>query len=119
MNKQIYDKLPPDAKKVVDKLAGEYEEKFAKMWNQIDFGGKEFAVSKGVEIIELAPAEVEKWKAAAEPAINAYVQSMVGAGYKEDEVRGWIKYLRERIDYRTKQQIEMKIKSITGPPEVR
>jgi TRAP-type C4-dicarboxylate transport system substrate-binding protein len=119
MNKQKYDKLPPDVKQVVDKLAGEYEEKFAKMWNQVDIDGKEFAVSKGVEIIELTPEQVEKWKAAAEPAINGYVQSMVGAGYKEDEVRGWIKYLRERIDHWTKKQIELKIKSVTGPPEMR
>jgi len=119
MNKQKYDKLPPDVKQVVDKLAGEYEEKFAKMWNQVDIDGKEFAVSKGVEIIELTPEQVEKWKAAAEPAIDAYVQSMVGAGYKEGEVRGWIKYLRERIDHWTKKQIELKIKSVTGPPEMR
>jgi len=119
MNKQSYDKLPPDVKKVLDKLAEEYEEKFAKMWNQIDFDGKEFAVSKGVEFIDLAPDQVERWKAAAVPAIDAYVKSMVGAGYKEDEVRVWVKYLRERIDHWTRKQIELKIKSVTGPPEMR
>jgi TRAP-type C4-dicarboxylate transport system substrate-binding protein len=119
MNKQKYDKLPPDVKKVLDKLCEEYEEKFARMWNQIDFDGKEFAAGKGVEFIDLAPDQVERWKGAAAPAIDAYVQSMVGAGYKEDEVRGWIKYLRERIDHWTRKQIELKIKSVTGPPEMR
>jgi len=44
---------------------------------------------------------------------------MVGEGYKEAEVRGWIKYAKERIDYWTKKQRELKIKSSTGPDDIR
>jgi hypothetical protein len=44
---------------------------------------------------------------------------MVADGYPEAEVRGWIKFLLERIDYWTKKQIQLHIKSPTGPPEMR
>jgi hypothetical protein len=44
---------------------------------------------------------------------------MKGAGYKEEEIKGWIQYIRERIGFWTDKQISMKIKSVTGPPAMR
>lgn len=119
MNKNSYKKLPPDIKGIFDELCGEYKERFALMWNSIDFAGKQFGVEKGDEIIQLPPEEVERWKQAAAPVIENYVKEMVGKGYKEDEVRGWIKFLNERIDYWTKKQLEYQIKSPTGPEQMR
>lgn len=46
-------------------------------------------------------------------------RSMKGAGYKEEEIKGWIQYIRERIGFWTDKQISMKIKSVTGPPAMR
>ena len=119
MNKNSYKKLPPDIKEIFDELCGEYKERYALMWNVIDFYGKWFAEKKGVEIIELSPQEVIRWKKATEPVIENYVKEMVGKEYPEAEVRGWIKFLRERIDYWTKKQIWLGIKSPTGPHEMR
>ncbi|MCU0595532.1 MAG: TRAP transporter substrate-binding protein [Desulfobacterota bacterium] len=119
MNKQTYGKLTGDLKKTFDQLCKEYKDKTALMWNETDFEGKEFALSKGVEIIELSPEEIQKWKAAAAPAIEEYVKSMVSLGFAEKEIRGWIQFLRERIDYWTAKQIELKIKSVTGPDAIR
>ena len=81
--------------------------------------GKESGQEKGVEFFELSPEEVEKWPSARVPVIDNYVAGMVKAGYAESEVKGWIQFLRERIDYWTKKQIELYIKSPTGPPEIR
>jgi len=119
MNKNSYKKLPPDLKEIFDETCGEYKEKYALMWNVIDFYGKEFAIKKGVKIIELSPQELARWKNATAPVIDDYVKMMVGKGYPETEVTGWIKYLRDRIDYWTKKQIWLRIKSPTGPPDMR
>jgi TRAP-type C4-dicarboxylate transport system substrate-binding protein len=119
MNKKSYEKLPPDLKEIFDELCGEYKERFALMWNGIDFDGKDFAAEKGVEFIDLSPDEIAKWKKQAEPVIEKYVKDMTGKGYDEKEVKGWIAYLRERIDYWTKKQIQYRIKSPTGPDAIR
>lgn len=119
INKSSYNNLPPDLKEIFDQLCGEFMERTALMWNSIDFVGKEFAQQKGVEFIELSPEEVEKWQKATAPVIDNYIASMVKSGYAESEVRGWIQFLRDRIDYWTKKQIQLYIKSPTGPPEIR
>jgi TRAP-type C4-dicarboxylate transport system substrate-binding protein len=119
MNKDTWKKLPPDIQAIFNEVAGIYRERSNLMWNSIDFEGLEFAKAKGIELIELSPEEAVRWKKAAEPAIDVYVKEMVGRGYKEDEVRGWIKFLRDRLDYWTKKQIEWRIPSPTGPKEMR
>jgi TRAP-type C4-dicarboxylate transport system substrate-binding protein len=119
MNKNSYRKLPPDLKEIFDELCGEYKERFALMWNSIDFAGEAFAKKNGVEFIELSPAQVVKWNEAVQPVIEDYVKKMVSSGYPETTVKGWVKFLNDRIDYWTKKEIQLDIKSATGPPEMR
>ncbi|MHC4807936.1 MAG: TRAP transporter substrate-binding protein [Planctomycetota bacterium] len=119
MNKNSYEKLPPDIKAIFDTLVGEYKEQYILTWNAVDFIGKKFGLGKGVKFIDLPPSELPKWQAAVEPVIDNYVKKMVGKGHSEAEVRGWIKFLRERTDYWTKKQITLRIPSAAGPPEVR
>jgi len=119
MNKNSYKKLPPDIRTIFDTLVGEYKERFILMWNSVDFNGKAFGMKKGVEFIDLPPSELPKWRAAVKPVIEGYVKKMVDKGFSEAEVRGWIKFLRERIDYWTKRQIALRIPSIAGPPELK
>ncbi|MEW6672226.1 MAG: TRAP transporter substrate-binding protein [Thermodesulfobacteriota bacterium] len=119
MNKDSYNKLPPDVKSIFDTLVGEYKEQYILMWNSVDFAGKKYGMEKGVEFIELPPDEVSKWQAAVEPVINNYIKTMVGKGFPETEVKGWIKFMRERIDYWTKKQIALRISSAAGPAEVK
>jgi hypothetical protein len=119
MNKNSYNKLPPDIKTIFDTLVGEYKERYILTWNSIDFVGKKFGLSKGVEFVELPPSELPRWQAAVEPVIDDYVKRMVGKGFSEAEVKGWIEFLRERTDFWTKKQIALRIPSAVGPPEVR
>jgi hypothetical protein len=44
---------------------------------------------------------------------------MTSKGYSESEVRGWIAFLRQRIDFWTAKQLDYRIKSVTGPDEMR
>jgi len=119
MNKKSYEKLPPDMKDVFNEVVGEYKERYILVWNAIDFVGKRCGLSKGVEIIELGPEELPKWKEAVAPVIDNYVKTMVGKGFSEAEVRLWISFLRERADYYRKKQIDLRIPSAVGPPEVK
>ena len=119
MNKRSYDKLPPDLKEIFDELCGEYKEKFALMWNSVDFDGRDFADEKGVEVLQLSTDEVENWKEQTEPVVANYIKDMTQKGFSEDEVRGWISFLRERIDYWSAKQMDLRIKSPTGPAEMR
>jgi len=119
MNKNSYKKLPPDIKEIFDELCGEYKELYALFWNSIDFHGIAFALEKGVQIIELSDEEAARWQKATEPVIEGYVKDMVGKGHSETEVRGWLKFIRERMDYWTAKQIQLSIKSPTGPAGMR
>ena len=119
MNKNSYDKLPADVKTIFDDLVGEYKERSHLLWNAVDFVGRAYGVEKGVEFIEPSAAEIAKFKAAVEPVIQAHINKLVGKGYSQAEVEGWIKFLRERISYWTAKQIEWRIPSPTGPPEMR
>jgi TRAP-type C4-dicarboxylate transport system substrate-binding protein len=119
MNKKSYAKMPPDIKEIFDTLTGEYRDRMALMWNAIEFPGIAFGKKLGVEYIELSDAESAKWEKAVQPVIENYVKSMTSKGFAESEVRGWLKYIKERSGELLKKQIFYQIKSPIGPPEVR
>jgi len=117
MNKDTWNKLPPNIQKIINEYP--FEEKLATMWNEVDIDGKKYGMEKGLQFIELPPEEIAKWKKAVEPVLDKYVKSMVAAGYQEKEVRELINYARMRTEYWTKKQKESGVKSSTGPSEVR
>jgi TRAP-type C4-dicarboxylate transport system substrate-binding protein len=117
MNKDSWNKLPPTIQKILNEYP--FEEKFAAMWNEIDIDGKNYGKEKGLQFIELSSAEMTKWKKAVEPVLDTYVQRMGAAGYNQKETRELINYARMRIEYWTKKQIELGVKSSTGPSQVR
>jgi TRAP-type C4-dicarboxylate transport system substrate-binding protein len=119
MNKKSYEKLPVDIKPIFNKLVGEYKERYILMWNAIDFVGEKAGKAKGVEFIDLSPAEMKRWQAAVEPVFGNYVKTMVGKGFSEAEVKGWIKFLRDRAEFWKGKQIELRIPSAVGPPELK
>lgn len=119
MNKGAWNNLPADIQKVFNEVAEEFIELYAQAWNDLDFAGRDAALEHGNEIIELSPEEAARWVAAVEPVLETYVQSMVAAGHSEADVRGWIKFATERIDYWTQKQVEAGITSATGPQQLR
>jgi TRAP-type C4-dicarboxylate transport system substrate-binding protein len=117
MNKDKWNKLPPNIQKIFNEYP--FEEKLATTWNEIDIDGKKLGMEKGLKFIELSPDEMKKWKKAVEPVIDNYVKSMTDAGYPTKEIRESINYIRMRTEYWTKKQKELGVKSSTGPSEVR
>lgn len=119
MTKEKYDSLPADVKTVLDDLSGQYRERMALMWNAIEFPGKNFGKEMGVEYIELSKEEEAKFQAAADKVVEDYIKKMIGNGFAEDEIRGWLKYLKERSAELLELQKFYQIKSTVGPSEVR
>ena len=119
MNKNSYNKLPGDLKTLVDTMSGEYQERYALMWNEIELEGKKFATEKGVAFIELSDEEAARWQKAVQAAVDGYVKTMVSKGHTEAEVNGWIDFMKGRIKYWTAKQAEYKIPSPTGPSSIR
>lgn len=119
MNKDVWDKLPSDIQDAFDQVCEEYEKKAAKVWNDVDTAGAKFAKEQGVEFVNLAPEEVERWKDAVRPVINNYVEELEGQGFSSSKLQQQLDFIKERIAYWTDKQAEEGIKSVTGPEEIR
>jgi len=111
MNKAKWNALPPDIQKIFTEVATEAKEKQGHLWNEMDIEGTDLFKSQGGQIISLSDAEVAKWIKAVEPVIGDYKKSMVAKGYKESEMDDWLRYIKERITYWTKEEKQRKIAS--------
>jgi TRAP-type C4-dicarboxylate transport system substrate-binding protein len=119
MNIDSWNKLPANVQKIIDDTASEWVEETALMFNQIDFDGGKLLQQNKVKMVDLSADEVTKWKNKAAPVTDLYVQDMVKRGFSESEIRGWLSYIQERNDYWLQKQIDMGLKSATGPAEIR
>jgi TRAP-type C4-dicarboxylate transport system substrate-binding protein len=117
MNKNTWEKLPENLKKLFNEYP--FEEKLATMWNEIDVEGKQSGVEKGMEFIQITKEEMPNWQKAVEPVVQKYINNMTSQGFKEQELKEAIDFIKERIKFWTQKQKEAGIKSPTGPDEVR
>ncbi len=111
MNKEKWNSLPPDIKKIFDEVSMEFKAKHAMAWNEIDFEGAEFFKQNGGQIIQLPDAEAKRWEKAVEPVIASYKKDMLSKGFKSEEVDSWFSYIQERIGYWEKKAKEAGVKS--------
>jgi TRAP-type transport system periplasmic protein len=109
MNKSKWNALAPDIQKIFNEVAFEAKEKQAVLWNQMDIEGLDLFKSTGGQVLSLSEAEVAKWVKAVDPVIDAYKKDMVSKGFKEADVDNWLKFIKERIQYWTKEEKQKKI----------
>ena len=112
MNKDKWNALPPDIKKIFDEVAFEAKEWQAALWNEMDIEGRDFFKSQGGQVIPLADVEANRWIKAVEPVTADYKKSMGSKGYKEADVDSWLSYIKERTEYWKKEE---KQRGIPGP----
>ena len=81
MNKAKYDALPDDLKAILDAESGAKLSTFAAqvMWDQ-DAPARKIAQDAGNTIVQLDSAEVARWKAAAKPVVDQWVEDMDAKG---------------------------------------
>jgi len=75
MNRQVYDKLPANAKEAIDRFSGEPFSRDYGAWFKMDLGrGRQRVASlPNQHITTLTPQEKERWKKALEPVVNDWV----------------------------------------------
>ncbi|MCX5802696.1 MAG: TRAP transporter substrate-binding protein [Proteobacteria bacterium] len=109
MNKNKWDSLPADVKKVINEFSKEFTERWAVEWNNIDIEGREYFTKQGGQIIPISDAEAARWIKAAEPVIDDYKKDLISKGYKAKEIDGWLSFVRERIEYWKGQEKAKKV----------
>lgn len=82
MNKDSYNKLPADLKKVIDNNSGKNIARWAaEIWDRIEIPGEKVMRSKKKNsFFNIPAAEVAKMKAAAQPAIDRWLKQMKRKG---------------------------------------
>jgi TRAP-type transport system periplasmic protein len=99
MNKQKWDSLPADVKKVLNEFSKEFIERWTVEWNKIDIEGWEYFTKQGGQIIPISDAEAARWIKATQPVIDDYKKDLLSKGYKAKEIDGWLSFVKERIEY--------------------
>ncbi|MDM8523633.1 TRAP transporter substrate-binding protein [Desulfococcaceae bacterium HSG8] len=86
MNKDKWNALPEDARKVIEEINKEWAVKHGEAWDTSDAEGKKYFLKQGNEFIELDEKESGRWKAAVAPIIEDYVKQLDKKGFKGQEI---------------------------------
>ena len=109
MNKQKWEKLPPDMQKLFTEVSDEFIEKYAVGFNNIDIEGRDYFLKQGGRMIPISDAESAKWIKAVQPVISDYKKDLISKGHKAAEVDSWLSFIKERIEYWKAQEKAKKI----------
>ena len=98
MNKDKWDSLPGDIKKVFAELSTEWIEKHGKVWTYYDKVGIDYFLTfEGRELIELSEDEMARWVEAIKPLIHdEYMKEKAAMGFP---VGDYEDYLIKRVRY--------------------
>ena len=111
MNKDRWNALPDDIKKIFTDTAEEWVDRHAVKTLEADQAGMDYFKQRGGKLLAVSDEELKKMNKAVEPVIQNYIKTMEGKGYKRSEIEEQLTYIRERIAYWSKQEKERKLKS--------
>lgn len=81
MNKDVYNRLPADIKKIVTDMGGEWGAKFiGERYNKMEEEAWEVMRKSGVEIIDPPAAEAARWHKAIEPVTETELKALEAKG---------------------------------------
>ena len=99
MNQKKYDSLPPDLRKVIDDLSGNWGAEFnGKVWDQNELVGIEAIKKAGGTIYTLPPEERQRWAAKLKPMEEDWVKSMDAKGLPGRQLLGDLREAIKRYD---------------------
>lgn len=74
MNKNTYNSLPDDLKKVIDDNSGiEFAKEVGRIWTRSEDGGINLAIKSGNEHIEIGEAELKRFRAKLKPVEDRWI----------------------------------------------
>lgn len=85
MNKDKWNSLSDEDKKVIDEINLEWVEKQGQLWNELDKEAKEFALQKGVTVIKATPQEEAAVAEKMKPLFTKYVKDTQEKGLPGEE----------------------------------
>ena len=91
MNKDRYNALPPDIKKIFDEVSAEWTDVHGKIWDTIDEDGFKYAKELGLQIITLSEAESARWVEAVKSIIDNYAAEIPDGEKYINKLRALIK----------------------------
>ncbi len=95
MNRARWDALPQAAQAAIEAVNAEWVDKVGRGWDDFDKAGTEFALAKGVQLVELSKAEDARWAELVKPVLSDYVAAAKAKGVPGEEAlqfaREWLK----------------------------
>lgn len=84
MNQAKYDSLPPDVKKAIDEISGEFAARMiGKGWDKVDRRGLAFMQANGVQFTKADPAFVKAVDAKMGPLVDNWAKAAAAKGLKD------------------------------------
>jgi TRAP-type transport system periplasmic protein len=81
MNQRKFDSLPPDLKEIIENTTGVAQaDRFGAAFDAAEQAGRDYMISRGVQITTLAPEELAKLKTLLEPITAASVEALERQG---------------------------------------
>ena len=81
MNRAAYDALPDDLRAILDAESGQKLSEFAaQVMFDRDKPGRDLAESNGTKFVQLDAAEIDRWKAKAQPVVDRWIADMETKG---------------------------------------
>ena len=82
MNKARYDGLPEDIRAIIDETTGiALAKRLGRLWQDDEEPGRTIALEQGHSIVTLTDEERERWRAAAQPVIDGWVERVNATGH--------------------------------------
>jgi TRAP-type C4-dicarboxylate transport system substrate-binding protein len=76
MNKDKWNQISKADQNAIEKINEEWIEKQGKLWIELDKGGKEYAIQKGVKFVKVSKEEEAKVAELMKPILEEYVKTM-------------------------------------------
>ncbi len=95
MNKDKWNSLPDDAKKIISQINVEWADKHGKAWDSSDMKGIHFFLNQGGTIIGLDKKESARWEKAVAPIIDDYIGKLNEKGLNGKEI---VDFTKETLD---------------------
>jgi TRAP-type C4-dicarboxylate transport system substrate-binding protein len=96
MNKDSFNKLPPDLQSVIDKSCEFGKEGTTKFWAEAYESALKYYKAQGVEVVRLSPEEKARWVPIIEKARERVGADLDAKGSPGTEI---VRFIRERIEY--------------------
>ena len=82
MNKARYDGLPEDIRAIIDETTGiTLAKRLGRLWQDDEEPGRAIALEQGHSIVTLTDEERERWRTAAQPVIDGWVEKVNATGH--------------------------------------